>query len=411
MLEATVLEGSVPPHVPSSLVWDDDIARFTMEMDDPYVAGARLHEGPEIVWTTAGYRGEPGGAWLVVGFDAMKEAFTDHERFSSVGSASTQKMLDVSWRQVPIEFDLPEQRHYRKFLAPLLLPAAINRMSNVVEETCSELIDTLAARDSCEFIADFAQLFPSYIFVALMGLPKDEVGQFLTWEREALWSDDLTTRRRGAKAICVYLEAEIDKRRADPQDDLISHIVAAEIDGRPITPDEIIGYCYSLFLGGLDTVMSVMGFSMWHLATNLPLQQRLRENPDLIPKVVDEFLRAHGVVIMRRRVREDCEFRGVTMKAGELVMLATPLAGRDPRHFDDPHLIDPDRRDKTGLTFGSGVHTCVGMHLGRRELRVAFTQLLDRFSEIRLADPEGVQYRTGITWGVDKLPLALVPAQ
>ena len=139
---------------------------------------------------------------------------------------------------------------------------------------------------------------------------------------------------------------------------------------------------------------------MWHLAINKPLQQRLRENPDLIGKAVDEFLRAHGVVVMRRTVSVDCEFRGVAMKAGDQVLLPTPLAGRDPRHFDNPHLIDPDRRDKSGLTFGSGIHTCVGMHLARRELRIVYTQMLERFADISLSDPSGVQYRTGITWGV-----------
>lgn len=400
---------SVPPHVPPSLVWDDEIGRFTMELEDPYVAGARLHDGPEIVWSTHGYRGEE-GAWMMVGFDAMREAFMDFERFSSAGSAGTQGLLGVRWSQVPIEFDPPEHKMYRKFLNPLLSPAAVGRMVDVVEQTSADLVERLARKDTCEFITEFAQLLPSYLFLQLMGMPRDRVDQFLEWERETLWTDDVGVRLQGARKIRDYLEQEIADRRAHPRDDMISAIVQAEFEGRPATHDEMIGYCYSLFLGGLDTVMSVMGFTMRHLAMNRPLQQRLRENPDLIPKTLDEFLRAHGVVVMRRTVRSDCEFRGVTMKAGDTVMLPTPLAGRDPRHFDDPHRIDPDRKDKSGLTFGSGLHTCVGMHLARRELRIAFTQLLARFSDISISDPSQVVYRTGITWGVDRLPLKLVAA-
>ena len=408
---STALAGTdaVPPHVPSSLVWDDDIGRFTMELDDPYVAGARLHEGPEIVWSTHGYRGEQ-GAWMMVGFEAMREAFADFERFSSAESAGTQGLLGVEWKQLPIECDPPEQKMYRKFLNPLLSPVAVNRLTDVVERTCAGLIDRFAARGSCEFITEFGQLFPSYMFLEIMGMPRDKVEQFLDWERETLWTDDVAVRLAGARKIRDYLEELIGERRKNPGDDLISTIVQARFEGRPITHGEAIGYCYSLFLGGLDTVMSVMGFSMWHLARNKPLQQRLRENPDLIGKAVDEFLRAHGVVVMRRTVRDDCLFRGVAMKAGDQVMLPTPLAGRDPRHFDDPHLIDPDRKDKSGLTFGSGTHTCVGMHLGRRELRVAFAQMLARFSDIGLSDPDSVRYRTGITWGVDCLQLKLVAA-
>lgn len=396
----------VPGHVPASLIWDDDIGRYTMELDDPYVAGARLHDGPEIVWSTHGYRGEQ-GAWMVVGFDAMREAFMDFERFSSATSAGTQSLLGVTWRQVPIEFDPPEQKMYRRFLNPLLAPAAVSRMNDLVENTCAALVDRLARNKTCDFITDFAQLLPSYIFLHLMGMPQDKVEQFLDWERETLWTEDPAIRVAGARKIRDYLELELAERRARPRDDLMSTIAHADFDGRPITPDETIGFCYSLFLGGLDTVMSVMGFSMRHLAMNQPLQQRLRENPDLIPKAVDEFLRAHGVVVMRREVRADCEFRGVAMKAGDQLMLPTPLAGRDPRHFPDPHRIDPERSDKSGLTFGSGVHTCVGMHLGRRELRIAFTQLLRRFSKISLSDADGVHCRTGITWGVDRLPLSL----
>ncbi|MCB2047021.1 MAG: cytochrome P450 [Novosphingobium sp.] len=400
---------TIPPHVPASLVWDDEIGRFTMELDDPYVAGARLHQGPELVWSTHGYRGEQ-GAWMVVSFEAMREAFTDCERFSSVGSAGTQALLGVEWSQVPIEFDLPDQRMYRKFINPLFSPSAVNKRVELVERTCARLIDAFATRGSCEFITEFAQLLPSYIFLEVMGMPRDKVEQFLDWERETLWTDDVMVRLAGARKIRDYLEELIAERREQPGDDLISAITQAEFEGRPITHDEIIGYCYSLFLGGLDTVMSVMGFSMWHLAINKPLQQRLRENPDLIGKAVDEFLRAHGVVVMRRTVSVDCEFRGVAMKAGDQVLLPTPLAGRDPRHFDNPHLIDPDRRDKSGLTFGSGIHTCVGMHLARRELRIVYTQMLERFADISLSDPSGVQYRTGITWGVDRLPLKLESA-
>ncbi len=409
MTESEGAKGSVPSHVPVSSVWDEDFGRFTMELDDPYEAGARLHDGPEIVWSTHGYRGEQ-GAWMIVGFDAMRQAFVDHERFSSVDSAGTRGLLGVQWQQVPIEFDPPDHKIYRKFLNPLFAPKAVSERAGMVEIVCSNLVERLAKKDSCEFITEFAQLMPSYVFLHIMGMPEEQVEEFLDWERETLWTEDVAVRLAGAAKIRDYLVGLIEQRQRRPMPDLISAIACAEIDGRAIKADEAIGFCYSLFLGGLDTVMSVMGFAMCHLAANKPLQQMLRAHPELISKTVDEFLRAYGVVVMRRTVRNDCEFRGQVMKAGDQVMLPTPIAGRDPRQFKSPHRIDPHRTDKSGLTFGSGVHTCVGMHLARRELRVAFSAWLGRFKDISISDKDQVRHRTGITWGVDCLPLKMVLA-
>ena len=400
---------SVPLHVPDPLVWDDEFGRFTMELDDPYEAGARLHDGPEILWSTHGYRGEQ-GAWMLVGFDAMRQAFMDHESFSSVDSAGTRDLLGVQWQQVPIEFDPPLHRSYRKFLNPLFAPKAVSERAAMVDDVCCDLIARIAQRETCEFITEFAQLMPSYVFLRIMGMPQEQVEEFLVWERETLWTEDLNIRLAGARKIRDYLVEMIKQRHRRPLPDMISAIARAEIDGRVIKADEAIGCCYSLFLGGLDTVMSVLGFAMRHLAENKALQKMLRADPKLIPKAVDEFLRAYGVVVMRRTVREDCVFRGLEMKSGDQIMLPTPLAGRDPKQFANPHLIDPLRTDKSGLTFGSGVHTCVGMHLARRELRVAFSAWLGRFKDVSIAETDQLRHRTGITWGVDSLPLTMVPA-
>ncbi len=181
-------------------------------------------------------------------------------------------------------------------------------------------------------------------------------------------------------------------------------MVTGEIDGRPLEHLELMGMFYVLYVGGLDTVYSTLGWTMRHLATHPELQERLRENPDDIPAALEEFFRAFSVVCTHREVAQDYTFHGVPMRKGEEVNLPLMLANRDPGVFADPHVVDVDRKPRH-LAFGTGVHTCLGMHLARREVRIVVEQFLKRFRSIRIQPGETYRYHTGRTFGVEYLPL------
>jgi cytochrome P450 len=151
-------------------------------------------------------------------------------------------------------------------------------------------------------------------------------------------------------------------------------------------------------------VYSTLGWIMRHLAGDQALQQRLRDNPQDIPKAVEEFARAFGVAAPHRNVKEDFTFHGVFMKKDDVVLMPTYMASRDPRAYENPHVIEIDRKARH-LTFATGPHACAGIHLAKRELRVVIEAFLSRFRNIRIPEGENYAYHTGGVLGVDRLPL------
>jgi cytochrome P450 len=273
-----------------------------------------------------------------------------------------------------------------------------------VREVCDSLIDKFAAKGSCEFIADFAVPFPSYIFLAVVGLPLDLAPQFLAWENALMRGETPAERVAAARAVADYLEQFVKRQRKAPDTDFLRGLDAAEIEGRRLTDEEILGMLYTLYLGGLDTVYSTLGWMLRHLAMDQALQSRLRADPSLIPAAVDELARAYSVVSTRRRVAKDFDFHGVRMREGDLVVLPLYLAGRDPQTHERPNDIVLDRHSGR-LTFATGPHHCLGAHLARREMKVALETLLGRFAHIRIPEGERYAYHTGVVFGVDRLPL------
>jgi cytochrome P450 len=165
-----------------------------------------------------------------------------------------------------------------------------------------------------------------------------------------------------------------------------------------------LGTCLNLYVGGLDTVMSSLGWYFRYLATDPALQERLHDNPQDIPAAAEEFLRAFGITATRRQVIHDTELGGVFMRRGDNICLPTYLASRDARQFDDPHRIDIDR-DTPHMTLATGAHNCVGQHLARREIKVVLEAFISRFKNIRMAPGETASWSTRQVWAVTRLPL------
>jgi cytochrome P450 len=393
---------SVPEHVPAELVFPKSLEGFNAELDDPFLAAARLHAGPDIFWAADTARGRP--AWVVTRDALMREIFADHETFSAAGMSGLAEMLGVEWHLLPVECDPPLHSHYRMILTPFFTPRAMEAMDGAVREVCRTLIAKFEDRGGCDFIGDFAVPFPTYIFLKLVGMPLDRAPQFLAWEHDLMREADPTKRVAAAKAVCRYLENFTKEQRVSPSTDLLAGIVSAKIEGRPITDTEILAILYTFYVAGLDTVYATLGFIIRHLATHPELQARLRQDLSSLPKAVDDLTRAFSVVGTHRRVARDVVFHGVKMRAGDVVLLPLYLAGRDPERHADPERIDLGR-ESGRLTFGSGVHTCLGVHLARREIRIALESFLTRFENIRIAPGDHYTYHTGVVFGVDRLPL------
>lgn len=393
---------TVPAHVPPELVWEDDFDAFAAEGEDPFLAMARLHDGPGIIWATNASAGQPG--WVLTRHDVISDAFSDPEHFTADRGGIPVDFLGTNLRLNPIEFDPPDHQAYRRNLNPLFTPSAIKAMSDAVRRTCGELISRFEDRGGCEFTKEFAQPFPSYIFLDLMDLPREKLGQFLEWEETMLRSPNQVKRGEAGTAIFRYLDEHLTRQREHPTNALNRAIASADFNGRPLDHIETMGMYCLLYLGGLDTVYNTLGWVMRHLATHPDDQQRLREDFSLIPAAVEEFARAYSVAYTGRKVAKDCTFHGVEMKAGEEVNLPISLANRDPRVFADPHRVDIGRKPRH-INFGTGAHVCLGIHLAKRELQIVIEEFLRRFRDIRIKDGETYRFHTGRHFGVDYLPL------
>ena len=181
-------------------------------------------------------------------------------------------------------------------------------------------------------------------------------------------------------------------------------IIGAELDGRKLNDGEILGMFYTFYVGGLDTVYATISWSMRYIATHPEFQQFLRDNPDKLNRAVDELLRMFSVVSTQRRVTQDFTFHGVALKENDLVVMPIFIACRDPAAYPNPHEADLERKTQM-LSFATGPHLCLGMHLARREIRIAIETFLNRFGNIRIPVGESYEYHAGPTFNVDRLPL------
>jgi cytochrome P450 len=392
----------VPDHVPAELVWDNSFDKFTAEGDDPFLATARLHDLPPLIWAPDASFGRPG--WIATRYDIISEIFIDYEHFSAERKGMIADLVDENVRLNPIEIDPPAHHGYRRILNPFFTPKAINSLDQSVRHACNELIAKFQDKGGCEFVEEFAIPFPSYIFLDLMGMPREKLNDFIAWQDGLMRAPDPMDRMAAARAVYEYLKEHKDRQREHPSNDFLRAMVNGEVNGRPLDHLELMGMFYVLYVGGLDTVYSTLGWVMRHLATHPELQQRLRDNPDDLSPAVEEFARAFSVVVTHREVAHDFTFHGIPMRKGEEVNLPIMLADRDPSIFANPHEVDIDRKSRH-IAFGTGTHNCLGVHLAKREIRIVIEEFLKRFRNIRLKPGETFRFHTGRTFGIDYLPL------
>lgn len=400
----STMEHFAPAHVPAELAWDHSLAEFNSELDDPFLAASRLLDGPPLFWARDALQGRPG--WVIARHALLKEAFIDWERFSSEGGMDLTTMLGVDWKLIPVNVDPPMHPIYRKVLTPFFTPKAVSHMEEGVRHTCDELISRFEGKGGCDFVKDFAIPFPSIIFLRLMGLPLDMMQKFFTWEQNLLRGQSDEARIMAAREILACLVEHLDRQKQKPATPLMENIMNARIEeGRSLNDGEILGMFYTFYVGGLDTVYGTISWSMRYIATHPEFQQFLRDNPDRLNKAVDELIRLFGVVSTQRRVAMDMTWHGVEMKENDLVVMPIFIACRDPEAYPNPHDVDLERSE-TMLSFASGPHLCLGMHLARREIRIALQTFLDRFDDIEIPAGSQYSYHAGPTFNVDSLPMA-----
>jgi cytochrome P450 len=377
--------------------------------DDPHHAYARLRsECPVASADMGGF-----GVTLISRYEDVLAALRSPERFTSAAG-----MLGLGEQPLlPLEVDPPIHSSYRRLLNPHFVPRRIELLEPEVRRLVSELIDGFADRGSCDFHAEFATPLPSSIFLALMGLPMDDLPQFLQWRDNTIRPDVEPGDFEGAqrirdetgKAISDYFRTAIAERRADPDGSLLSELVHGEVAGRPLDETELLGISHLLLLGGLDTVTATLDCMVDFLARHPDHRRQLVDDPSLIPAAVEELLRwLTPVMVVPRNAATDLELCGVEIPAQAGVALVLGAANVDEEAFGEP-AVDFRREQNKHLAFGAGHHLCLGAHLARLELRVALEELHRRIPDYRLAEGSEVHFSPGIRQA-DPLHIEFEPA-
>jgi cytochrome P450 len=337
-----------------------------------------------------------GGGKVAVSRAAVDEMLKHPEVYSS-----DQRVGDgLGPRMVPLNVDPPEHVKYRRLLDPLFAPKRMDAMEERIAARANQFIDAFIDRGECEYHDEFAVPFPCSIFVELMGLPWEDLDILLGFKDAFLHpAPDATPESMFAsvEGVNEYFSAKLDERERQPTDDILSHFLTIEIDGEKLTRDDILGACLLFILAGLDTVTDALSTSYRFLAEHQDYRRQIVEDPSIIPSAVEELLRWETVVPSQpRRVTQDTELLGCPLKAGDVVMYNMGSANVDPDEYPDPLAVRFDRDVNRHLTFGGGVHRCLGSHLARRELRVAFREWHRRIPEYRIKPGTELQFPQGL---------------
>lgn len=324
---------------------------------------------------------DPDGGFVAVSrFEDVLACAADHRRFSSV-VAEAQSFLPQM-----IFCDPPQHTAYRALVSKAFTPRRVAELEPMVQSVAHELCDDMADDGTVEVQHRYAAALPAIVVARLIGIPADLIADFARWTESFLDVRVQSVFLENITAIYDAFRMLLDERRTAPTDDLMSALLAAEIDGERLSTEEALGFCMLLVLAGNDTTSSAIGNGLVLLAEHPEQRARLAADASLWPNAVEEILRIESPAqALPRTSTVDVELHGVTIAAGTRVMLVWGAANHDEREFPDPEHFTIYRSIRRHLAFGHGIHHCLGAGLARIEARVALSTFLDRFPHHQLA--------------------------
>ena len=346
-----------------------------------------------------------GGFWFAVRYDDIHAIEQQPETFAVSPGMLLPPMGHVR-PGIPIDIDPPMHGKYRRITLPAFTPQRIAEMEPMVRGIARGLLDEIGDVDEVDASKRFAVPMPMRVFCAVAGLPAEDSERLEDWIDRIFYvrTHDYADTERAAAECCAYLAERFEARRREPpRDDLLGRLLTAEVDGRPLSEEELVDYGFVLLTAGLDTTAWVIRSGLWHLAQHPDDLARLVEQPELIPTAVEEFLRClSSVQAMARTATEGVPLDGHQVAEGDRVLIVFGAGNRDEAVFPDGDRIRIDRQPNPHMAFGVGIHRCLGSNLARRELRIAFEEFLARHPVFTLAPGADPPWH-----GIGPLPLVL----
>lgn len=351
-----------------------------------------------------------GGFWVATGYEDVLRVAQDWDTFSSA-QGLTVPPAPIAVRNIPVEVDPPAHRAYKRIINAHLTPAAVAPWEQRTRDLVTRLVDGFVEAGRCDFMADFARPYPALSFFDVaINAPAGDVEKVAYLASKSSAPNDPDAAECWA-GLSQWIRDFVERRRQEPpKGDVVDAIVTADIEGRPITSDEIVGMVQLLVLGGLETTAGALGSMMVRFCREPAIPGALRRSPQLIPRAIEELLRLDGpFVAIARTVTRDTELGGQPVKEGEKVVISWASACRDEQEFSDPDAFDLDRASNRHLAFGAGPHRCAGSNLARLNLRVALEELLARLDDLRLDDGADVHFHTTFTRSPLEVPITFTP--
>ena len=362
-------------------------------------------------------------AWLVTRYDdvslVLKHASLGKDR---IGAMSPEQRARLPWfvqmlgplMQNMLSRDPPDHNRLRTLVHKAFTPKLIERLRSRVQSLSDELLETPRRAGAMELVDEYALRLPVTIIAEMLGVPPGDYRKFQHWSNRLISTTTRWDMLRAIPSVVMftrYLRALIARRRATLGEDLLSALIQAEEAGDKLSPDELLSMVFLLLVAGHETTVNLIAGGTLALLEHPEQLERLRGEPGLIAPAVEELLRYTSPVEIatERFAREDFTVGGVTIPKGDLVFAVLASANRDERQFKAPDALDLGRDPNRHVSFGMGIHYCLGAPLARLEGQIALRTLVDRFPRLRLARPAGsIPWRTGFLMrGPKRLPVSL----
>jgi cytochrome P450 len=386
---------------------------------DPHPTWRALREEEPVYWSRI-FR-----TWILTRYEDCFHVLRDKNFTTDRSDVPLMKFVQRLSRKDPefralidrnlLTTDGAVHKRLRGLVSRAFTPRRIEALRPRIQGLVDELLDRASEQDEIELIRDFAHPLPLVAIAELLGVPVRDRELFASWSRQLVQlldplqgSGGARPLRRANHELFAYFRPLLAERRAEPRDDLLSAMLAAEEGGESLSELDLLALCSLLLVAGHETTSNLIGNAVVALLRNPGERKRLADDPQLVAGAVDEFLRYDGpIVLTDRAVIEDCEIGGRRVRAGQMVVVGLSAANRDPERFPDPDRLDVGRRDNPHLAFGQGNHYCLGAQLARLEAELAIGTLLRRFPEFA-GDPEPTPWRRSmIVRGPEALPVRL----
>ena len=378
--------------------------------EDPYPVYRWLRDEAPAYWNPRR------GFWALSRFDDVLRALADYETYSSVGGVALEGGSGHAPPMI-IAMDPPRQTKLRRLVSRAFTPRRVAEMEPQVRALTQKHLAPLAMRGAGDFVQEFAARLPMDVISVMLGVPERDQDTLRGWadallHREPGSSEVPPAGREGAASLVRYFATALVRRRRQPGDDLVSALLAAELDGERLSDEEILGFCFLLVIAGNETTTKLLGNAVVLLARHPEQRRMLVDDPALIPGAVEEVLRFDASTQMLARVlARDLELHGQRMEAGRRVLLLLGAGNRDERVFGPTaDRFDILRRPEQQLYFGHGVHVCLGASLARLEARVAL-EAVHRSIPDYAVDASGLErVHSPNVRGYARVPIRFTPA-